>query len=164
VEPTCATGTGIVMPLRATGRTVIATDLVDYGCPESESRIDFLMESRAPAGVEGIISNFPFKLAGEMVEHAINLCPFVAVLLRLTFLEGERRSRILDDRPPARFHLFRRRLPMMHRRGWEGPKATSQVPYAWFVWERGSTTRTWDRIDYADADVEPRVVTGRSDD
>ena len=26
---------------------------------------------------------------------------------------------------------------MMHRDGWSGPKATSAVPFAWFVWERG---------------------------
>jgi hypothetical protein len=25
---------------------------------------------------------------------------------------------------------------MMHRRGWHGAKASSQVPYAWFVWDR----------------------------
>src|SRR5262245_2116251 len=48
-EPACGSG-NIVRELRATGRRVIATDLVDHGCPDSESRIDFLMELRAPPG------------------------------------------------------------------------------------------------------------------
>jgi hypothetical protein len=134
-ESACGPG-AIVRELRATGRTVIASDLVDYGCPDSSCRIDFLMERTAPAGTQAIITNFPFKLAAEMVEHALELCPLVLVLLRLTFLESERRSTILDGGQLARVHVFRSRLPMMHRRGWDGPQATSQVPYAWFVWDR----------------------------
>jgi hypothetical protein len=148
-ESACGPG-AIVHELRATGRRVYATDLVDYGCPESESRVDFLMERRAPPGTEVIVSNFPFKLAGEMVEHALELCPLVIVLSRLTFLESARRSAILDDGPLARVHVFKRRLPMMHRRGWDGPRSTSQVPYAWFVFERGHTgPARLDRIDWS---------------
>jgi hypothetical protein len=147
-EPACGPG-AIVEELRATGRTVIATDLADYSCPDSTSRIDFLMERRAPPGVEAIVSNFPFKLGGQMVEHALTLVPFVIVLCRLTFLESERRSAILDDGPLARVHLFKRRLPMMHRRGWDGPRSTSQVPYAWFVFERGHRgPAQLDRVDW----------------
>jgi hypothetical protein len=135
-EPTCASGSGIVLPLREAGHTVYASDLVDYRCPDSEARVDFLMERRAPLGTEAIVTNFPFKLAGQMIEHALTLCPLVIVLLRLTFLESVSRCSILDG-PLTRVHVFKRRLPMMHRRGWCGPKATSQTPYAWFVWEQG---------------------------
>jgi len=28
------------------------------------------------------------------------------------------------------------RLPMMHRRGWNGPKANSNTAFAWFIWDR----------------------------
>jgi len=145
-EPACSSG-NIVQVLRAAGRTVFASDLNDYGCPESEAGVDFLLEPYAPPGVEAIVTNFPFMLAGEMVEHALELAPLVIVLLRLTFLESERRSGILDGGKLARVHLFKSRLPMMHRRDWAGPKASSQVPYAWFVWDRehrGPTT--FDRI------------------
>jgi hypothetical protein len=141
-EPCCGPG-AIVRALRVTGRTVVASDLVDYGCPDSESRIDFLMERRAPPDVDVILTNFPYKLAGPMVEHALQLCPLVIVLLRLAFLESDRRSGILDRGHLARVHVFKDRLPMMHRRGWDGPKASSTVPYAWFVWDRnhdGPTT------------------------
>jgi hypothetical protein len=147
LEPCCGPG-AIVRELRATGRTVIATDLVDYGCPDSQSGIDFLMEWHAPPGVEVVVTNFPYKLADEMVAHALKLVPRVIVLARIMFLESERRSAILDG-PLARVHVFRRRLPMMHRRGWDGPKSGSQVPYAWFAFERGHRG-PWigDRIDF----------------
>jgi hypothetical protein len=158
-EPCCGPGS-IVRELRATRRKVYATDLVDYGCPDSESRIDFLLETRAPPGVEAIVSNFPFKLAGEMVEHALQLVPIVIVLARLTFLESERRSNILDGGSLARVHIFRSRLPMMHRRNWGGARSTSQVPYAWFVWRRDHRGPTvLDRIsrrDEYDADDDIR--------
>jgi hypothetical protein len=32
-----------------------------------------------------------------------------------------------------------RRLPMMHRFGWDGPRATSNTCYAWFIWDRRGT-------------------------
>src|SRR5262245_47430653 len=36
----------------------------------------------------------------------------------------------------ARVHVFRSRLPMMHRAGWSGPRASSAIAFAWFVWDR----------------------------
>ena len=87
--------------LRAAARKVYATDLVDYGSPDSESRVDFLKALRAPPGAEPIVTNFPFKLANQMVEHALTLVPPVIVLCRINFLASKRRSRILDDGPPA---------------------------------------------------------------
>jgi hypothetical protein len=43
----------------------------------------------------------------------------------------------LEDRGLARVHVFRKRLPMMHRAGWQGRKANSGMAFAWFVWDRG---------------------------
>jgi len=46
-------------------------------------------------------------------------------------------------------HVFRKRLPRMHRDGWEGRKASSGMSFAWFVWERGYTgPTTIDRISW----------------
>jgi len=64
-------------------------------------------------------------------------------LLRLAFIESERRSRILDGGMLARILVFAKRLPMMHRAGWEGRKANSGMAFAWFVWNQnhhGPTT------------------------
>jgi hypothetical protein len=140
----CACGPGsIVKVLRGAGYRVVATDLVDYGCPESLSGIDFLMETKAPAGVEAIVTNPPFKLAAQFVERGLDLCPRVIMLLRLAFLESARRTEILDGGHFARLYPFIDRLPDMHRAGWDGPRVTSQTPFAWFVWSRhhcGPTT------------------------
>jgi hypothetical protein len=119
-------------------------------------------------GVEAVVTNFPFKTGGEMVAHALELVPVVIVLARLTFLESERRSNILDGGSLARVHVFRSRLPMMHRKGWTGPIASSAVSYAWFVWHRdhrGPTTLSrisWkadDRYDPLD-DITKSVAVG----
>jgi hypothetical protein len=134
-EPACGPG-AIVGVLRAAGHKVHATDINDYGCPESAAGVDFLFERQLPAGVEAIVTNPPFKLATEFVGHALELCPFVIVLLRLAFLESSRRSVILDDGRLARIHVFSNRLPMMHRAGWDGPKASNPMAFAWFVFDR----------------------------
>jgi hypothetical protein len=140
----CACGPGaIVNVLRSAGHRVAATDLVAYGCPESLAGVDFLMETKAPDGVEAILTNPPYKLAAPFVEHALDLCPRVLMLLRLAFLESARRTKILDGGCLARVYPFVDRLPNMHREGWDGPRVTSQTPFAWFVWSRdhcGPTT------------------------
>jgi hypothetical protein len=136
-EPACGPG-AIVNVLRAAGHRVYASDLVDYGCPNSHARRDFLMERALPENVGAIVTNPPFKNAGEFVAHALDLCPFVIMLLRLAFLESEKRRSILDGGMLARVHVFRKRLPMMHREGFDGPKGNnSGMAFAWFIWERG---------------------------
>jgi len=54
----------------------------------------------------------------------------------LSFLESRRRAPILDTGMLASVHVFIERLPMMHRDGWTGPRASSSVPYAWMTWHR----------------------------
>jgi hypothetical protein len=150
-EP-AAGGGAIVDVLRAHGHNVIATDLVDYGVPGQGARRDFLMELSAPDSIECIVTNPPFKIANEFVAHALKLCPYVVMLLRLGFIEGTRRAPILDSGHLARVHVFSRRLPMMHRggRGTQVAKSNSQaMAFAWYCWERnhaGPATLT--RIDW----------------
>lgn len=162
-EPACGPGS-IVRELRGSGHEVIATDLVDYGCEGQAHGIDFLMERSAPAGVDCIVTNPPFKNAGAFVAKALELCPRVVMLLRLAFLESEVRRPILDGGSLARVHVFRKRLPQMHRAGWEGPKANSGMAFAWFVWDRahrgptGLSRVSWEEFGSADEPPAPRVV------
>jgi hypothetical protein len=58
------------------------------------------------------------------------------MLCRLAFLEIECRTRILDTGTLAAVHVFKKRLPMMHREGWTGRRASRAMPFAWFVWDR----------------------------
>jgi len=132
-EPAAGKG-AIVNVLREAGHTVYASDLIDYGIPAQLSAVDFLMEYRPPLFCDCIVTNPPFKLVDEFVRKAIDLVPKVCMLLRLAYLEGAGRDDVLDRL--TRVHVFKNRLPRMHRDGWEGPKATSVVAYAWFVWER----------------------------
>ena len=146
-EPAAGRG-AIVRVLRDHGHVVVATDIADYGFPLHFCR-DFLAEVGAPAGVEMILTNPPFRIVAPFVEHALQLCPRVIMLLRLAFLESERRCGILEGRGLARVHVFRKRLPMMHRDEWVGRKANSSMAFAWMVWERGHTgPTTIDRISW----------------
>lgn len=142
-EPACGPG-AIVRVAREAGYKVVATDLVNYNSPDQDhSRRDFLLEQVLPDGVQAIVTNPPFKLANEFVEHALRLCPRVIMLLRLTFLESTRRTSILDNGHLARVHVFKNRLPMMHRDGWTGPRVSNPTAFAWFAWDRdhdGPTT------------------------
>lgn len=134
-EPACGRG-AIVNVLRERGHTVWATDLCDHGCPQSQWKVDFLMERQSRIDVEAIVTNPPYSLAQKFVEHALALSPKVVMLLRLGFLESERRSPILDTGKLARVYVFKKRLPFMHRDGWTGPKSSSAIAFAWYIWDR----------------------------
>lgn len=135
-EPACGDG-AIVYVLRGAGHDVVATDLNDWGCPFSRSRIDFLMEQKPPAQCHCIITNPPYRLMEQFVAHAVLLVPQVVMLGRLAFLESERRTRLLEESGLHRVIVFRNRLPMMHRYGWTGPTNSNATAFAWFCWKRG---------------------------
>src|SRR5262249_20430864 len=118
---------------------------------------DFLVQKRMPPGCEVILTNPPFQWVEQFVAHALELSPLVIMLLRLAFFEAgsgpqhkhKLRAYVLDDIPPTRIHVFRKRLPMMHRDLWAGKKATSGMPFSWWIWERAHTGPiTIDRISW----------------
>jgi hypothetical protein len=134
-EPACGAG-AISRVLERTGYRVISSDLVarGYGQP----RVDFLMECapRAP----NIVTNPPFKLAAEFARHACALTTGkVAFLCRLGWLEGKERAQMFAALPIARVWVFAGRLPLMHRDGWDGPKSSSAMAFAWFVFDHAHT-------------------------
>lgn len=131
-EPACGDG-AIAKVLERRGYEVTATDLVDRGY--GIGGINFLTLDETLVD-SAIITNPPFKLAREFVDVALQQAPYVAMLLRLAFLEGSARKPWFASTPLARVHVASRRLPMMHRHGWTGPKAGSAVCHAWFVWDK----------------------------
>lgn len=139
-EPACGPGL-IVRILRAAGHNVLATDLVDYASPDQDhSGVDFLIPGLAETfndGRSAIVTNPPYKVADAFVARALGLVPYCAMLLPLRYLAGVGRTPIIEQSGLARVLIFRERLPMMHRDGWQGKKSTSNVDYAWFVWQRG---------------------------
>ena len=136
-EPACGRG-AIANVLRARGHCVVGTDLVDYGAdPTAMYGVDFLKTTGLPPGVTTIVTNPPFKSANEFIAHAIELCPNVIMLGRLALLESERRSSVLEGRGLRRVFVFRKRLPMMHRDGWQGRRGNSGMAFCWLQWQRG---------------------------
>jgi hypothetical protein len=64
-------------------------------------------------------------------------------------MNPKRRTPILEDAGLKHIFAFRKRLPMMHRVGWEGRKANSGMAFAWFVWDRSHVgPMTIDRISW----------------
>ena len=124
----------IVNVLRDRGHRVIASDIVDYGGLDFVA--DFLTATQMPKGCGCILTNPPFQIVNRFIAHALDLSPRVIMLARLALLESVARTEILEYRNLVRVHVFRNRLPMMHRDGWDGPRASSAVAYAWFVWDR----------------------------
>jgi hypothetical protein len=132
-EPAAGRG-AIVRVLRAHGHDVVASDIFDYGGLDFVG--DFLAQEKMPDGCDCVLTNPPYQIAEPFVAHALKRAPLVIMLLRLAFLESERRCHILENRGLARVHVFRKRLPMMHRADWEGRKANSGMAFAWMVWVR----------------------------
>jgi hypothetical protein len=139
-EPACGRG-AISRVLEDEGFDVRSRDLHDYGYPGAVSGLDFLtVDKRHPIAkaTAGIVTNPPYYLAGRsapFVARAIEIAPYVALLLLLPFLEGAGAERRKLTSGVARVYVSSRRLPMMHRDGWDGPKASSAMAFAWFVWD-----------------------------
>lgn len=133
-EPACGDG-AMSRVLGDAGYSVVSTDLVarGYGTPA----VDFLLEHEARA--PNIVTNPPFKLAQAFAEHSLRLTTGkVAMLARLTWLEGMARRPFFEASPLARVWVFSGRLcclpaGMTSGNGGKG----GMVPYAWFVWEHG---------------------------
>lgn len=157
----CACGPGsIVRTLRNAGHSVYASDLVDYASDDQDvGGMDFLTLTRLPPGIEAICTNPPYRAAGEFVAKALELCPRVYMLLRLAFVESDRRRGILDSGHLARVYPFIERLPMMHRAGWQGPRASSAMAFAWFCWDcnhQGPTIMR--RLSWKDHELAREVI------
>lgn len=147
-EPACGDG-AISKVLEDAGHDVLSTDLNDWGY--GQPGIDFLMCAAtgiAPEKPFDIVTNPPFKLAEEFVETAMTCGPEkLCLLLRLNWLEGQRRKELFSRHPLARVWVFSKRLPMMHRH--DHPtrvQSSSAIAFAWFVWDRahdGPPTLGW---------------------
>ena len=130
-EPCCGEG-HISKRLLEKGFDVESTDLVDRGF--GQSSIDCLMEREVR---DNIITNPPFKLATQIARHFQYLSTGkVALLLKLSFLEGKERKGLFTDFPPARVWVFSKRVSLM-KNGEVYSGGSGMMALAWFVWEKG---------------------------
>lgn len=146
-EPAAGDG-ALVIPFQKAGFTMLASDLVDYGLHGCISGLDYLTAEPMPEA-KGIVTYPPYRLAVKFAEKALKETPYVALLLRTNFLESTSRMPFFQKHPPARIWISSRRLPMMHTHGWQGPQATNNTCFAWFIWdERSEQKRVVDWFDW----------------
>ena len=145
----CACGTGCLSErLKQYCHGVVSTDAIYRGYGQVQ---DFLLAKEMPSGCSCIITNPPYKLATEFILHALSLLPDggrCIMFLKTTFLEGEKRHRLLFSKyPPQRILQFSKRVLCAKNAEFQKMrKVGSAVSYAWFVWEKGykgETTITW---------------------
>jgi hypothetical protein len=146
----------IVAVLRDHGHRVIASDLIDRGGLDFVA--DFLTVAKAPT--ECILTNPPYKIIGPFIRHALDLVPLVIMLAKLTFLESQERTDILEHRGLARVFVFRDRVPQMHRDGWDG-KRTESNPSAFACTSGIATIAARPRFTASQPSLHhPRCSTG----
>ena len=89
----------------------------------------------------------------KFAEKALHETFYLALLLRTNFLESTARLEFFRKHQPARIWISSRRLPMMHRHGWQGRRAPSNTCFAWFVWDkRSEQKRVVDWFDWKTID------------
>lgn len=143
-EPACGKG-AIARPLMEAGYQVIASDVARHGF--GTPGVDFL--SAVAASAPNIVTNPPFDheggerfaVQGLRLLRAMRKPPMatrkLVLLHRFRFFETPKRDVLFDD--PAfqgAVIMARKRLPMMHREGYQGPKIDkSPELFAWWVWD-----------------------------
>jgi DNA polymerase-1 len=154
IEPMAGQG-NIVYPVQASGRTIIARDIYDYGA--GFPLLDYFA-APAVADVDGLITNPPFDRALEVLRKAIVEYAYVALLLRPNFFdENDRRTRTrgewLEQHPPTRVWKPQPRYPMMHRWQWAGPRAQPNGTHFWGIWVRNAPREFPEILRWRDLDL-----------
>lgn len=134
-EPACGEG-AISRVLEEHGHTVISTTLVDRGYGRVGQNFLECCELLAPA----IVTNPPFGIIDDFIEHALTLNPDVlAVFARTKFVEGAERFKAIHSRRPfsvmyqfiERIKFFAGDTPESEQPGW------NTEAFAWFVYVKG---------------------------
>ncbi|MBS6715314.1 MAG: NAD(P)-dependent oxidoreductase [Dialister sp.] len=138
-EPACGTGS-ISKILKDFGFDVFSTDLIYRGYGETDS-VDFLKCRPDEPVRKDIVTNPPYNLALDFVKRAVEIVDtgfLVCMLLKLTFLEGQKRREFFRRYPPQYVCVFSKRIGCARNGDFEAmKKQSSAVAYAWFIWKKG---------------------------
>jgi len=117
------------------GLNVFSSDIIDRGYGQVA---DFLsIEWQEWNG--DIITNPPYKYAQDFVEKSLQIIPTgnkVAMFLKLTFLEGQKRKQMFLNAPPKKIYIYSKRKHCAQNGRFDKFKS-SAIAYAWYVWEKG---------------------------
>lgn len=119
-----------------------ATDLIDRGYRYGDGGVDFLETNEQWYG--DIVTNPPYKYAQEFCEKSIQTIQdgrYVAMFLKLTFLEGQKRKSFFKKYPPKYLYVYSQRQKCALNGNFD-TTGSSAVAYAWFIWQKGFTGET----------------------
>lgn len=131
----CACGEGHMAEVfRHNGFEVLATDLRKTGYGEGGT--DFLSTHAAPDEIKTIVTNPPFNLSADFIEHALGMdVSAVAMLLKSQYWHAAKRAALFDKYPPAYVLALTWRPDFMM--GERGGAPTMEC--LWTVWLDGDT-------------------------
>ena len=142
----CACGKGHISNVLSNyGYQVYSTDIRTDKSIKGIGGIDFLKNK---VSHPSIITNPPFSLAQEFIEHALSLKKVqkAAFLLRIAFLESIKRQRLFLNNPLKTVYIISNRLPHWNSHKQEWNRTGGQFGHAWFVFDKkykGKPTLDW---------------------
>ena len=139
----CACGAGHLSKVfQKHGYITISTDLVDRGYGIGGVNFLTVPKGRFNLSQTDIVTNPPYSLAQEFIEHAFELLPVggkCAMFLKLTFMESKSRKALFTKFPPYRIYVSSSRLQCAKNGDFEAYKngVGTAVAYGWYVWVKG---------------------------
>ena len=100
-----------------------------------ETGEDFLKATRLPFNVTAIVTNPPYALAREFIEHSLALTRpikgVVAMLLRTDFDHEKTRQHLFGECP----HFWTKLVLTKRIKWFEDSKGQPSFNHAWFIWD-----------------------------
>ena len=138
-EPACGEG-NLSDLLQDKGYAVFSTDKIDRGYG---AKVNFIKgENWTWSG--DIITNPPYKLAQDFIEQSLSLVGpkrYAIFLLRIQFLEGQKRKAFFKAHPPKYVYVHSKRIKIWKNNDQEKYNSNA-LCFAWFVWEKGYNGNT----------------------
>jgi len=152
VVEACAGYGNIAIELIRNGHNVLCYDLNEYSQAllPIQTGIDVLTLEK-PQGYTGFVTNPPYhkNLPHKIATKAISEYDYVAMLVRITFLEGKKRKVLFDQHPPSQIIVFSDRIKFNNEHVEPVEKDDQiggMIAYAWIIWDRkkvDSTLMKW---------------------
>ena len=143
MEPACGEN-HIANVLRKHGHDVVCYDIINRTHDGTINIQDFLQTTDSDYFDGDIITNPPYNLAKEFVERSMETVKsgnYVAMYLKLTFLEGKKRKELFKKDPPKYVYVSSSRMGCAENGELEkdGNWPAGAVAYAWYIWQKGFT-------------------------
>ena len=135
----CACGNGnLGRVLIKNNFLLVATDIKDRGFGISRDT-DFLKTNFCLGRI--ILTNPPYSLATEFIEHALEILPeggLYIALMNITYLAGQKRYQLVYSKGSLReIYVFSKRIECWKNGERPKDKCGSIANYAWYVFQKG---------------------------